>query len=78
MSIGYIFRVRIASFFAGAATALGLGLYVLQGDYQATHHILSQQTKELFSSLDGRISELEKLKQNATSSEEQQSSEQVG
>jgi len=78
MGIGYVFRVRAASFFAGAATASALGLYVLHGDYQTSHQILSQQAKELFNTLDGRISELEKLKQNATSSSHQQPSEQVG
>eukprot|EP01018_Ginkgo_biloba_P019678 Gb_31488 [translate_table: standard] len=76
MGVGYVFRVRLASFFAGAACASAFGLYVLHGDYQASHHILSQQAKELYSSLDGRISELEKLKQNVASSDQQHPTEQ--
>ncbi|KAL5567679.1 hypothetical protein UlMin_024258 [Ulmus minor] len=62
--MGYVLRVRAASFFAGAATASFLGLYILHNDYKVAHESISQQMKGLHESLDRRISSLEKLKQN--------------
>ena len=41
--MGYVFRVRLASFFAGAATASFLGFYVLYKDYKIAHDSISQQ-----------------------------------
>ncbi|XP_052186956.1 uncharacterized protein LOC127797835 [Diospyros lotus] len=61
--MGYVLRVRLASFFAGAATASFLGLYFLHEDYKVAHRSFSQQIKGLHESLDGRISALEKLKE---------------
>ncbi|KAJ4835900.1 hypothetical protein Tsubulata_006160 [Turnera subulata] len=60
--MGYVLRVRLASFFAGAAAASFGGLYVLYNDYKLFHESVSQQMKSLQESLDGRISALEKLK----------------
>ncbi|XXG68078.1 hypothetical protein AAC387_Pa06g1254 [Persea americana] len=60
--MGYVLKVRLASFFAGAATASALGLYFLQKDYKIAHGAISQQVERVYDSLDGRISELEKLK----------------
>ncbi|XP_077243092.1 ABC transporter A family protein [Tasmannia lanceolata] len=60
--MGYMLRVRLPSFFAGAATASALGLYVLHRDYKVAHQSISQQVKDLYDSLDGRITALEKLK----------------
>ncbi|XP_048325355.1 uncharacterized protein LOC107414967 [Ziziphus jujuba] len=62
--MGYVLRVRAASFFAGAATASFLGLYILHHDYKVAHEAISQQMKGLHESLDKRISALERLKQN--------------
>lgn len=41
--MGYVLRVRFASFFAGAAAASAVGLYVLHNDYKAAHQAISQQ-----------------------------------
>ncbi|KAK3232461.1 hypothetical protein Dsin_004342 [Dipteronia sinensis] len=65
--MGYVLRVRLASFFAGAATASFLGLYVLYKDYKVAHETISQQAKDLHESLDRRISTLESLKQTEAS-----------
>ncbi|KAJ8760777.1 hypothetical protein K2173_021815 [Erythroxylum novogranatense] len=65
--MGYVLRVRLASFFAGAATASSIGLYVLYNDYKLAHESISQQVKGLHESLDRRISYLEKLKQTEVS-----------
>ncbi|CAN6569686.1 hypothetical protein ACFX13_002256 [Malus domestica] len=60
--MGYVLRVRMASFFGGAAVASFLGLYILHNDYKVAHHSISQQVKGLHESLDRRISALESLK----------------
>ncbi|OAY59567.1 uncharacterized protein LOC110620620 [Manihot esculenta] len=65
--MGYVLRVRMASFFAGAATASLLGFYVLYKDYKVAHESISQQVKGLHDSLDTRISALETLKQTEAS-----------
>ncbi|KAJ9130950.1 hypothetical protein P3X46_017366 [Hevea brasiliensis] len=65
--MGYVLRVRLASFFAGAATASLLGFYVLYKDYKVAHESISQQVKGLHESLDTRISALETLKQTEAS-----------
>lgn len=41
--MGYVLRVRLASFFTGAALASAAGLYFLQKDYKIAHHAISQQ-----------------------------------
>ncbi|KAM7494405.1 hypothetical protein LguiB_029014 [Lonicera macranthoides] len=41
--MGYVLRVRFASFFAGAAVASTAGLYILHQDYKAAHQSLSQK-----------------------------------
>lgn len=41
--MGYVLRVRLASFFTGAALASAAGLYYLQKDYQIAHHAIAQQ-----------------------------------
>ncbi|KAL6320423.1 hypothetical protein AAG906_007120 [Vitis piasezkii] len=61
--MGYVLRVRLASFFAGAATASFLGLYILHKDYKVAHESISRQMKGLNDSLDARISALEKFKE---------------
>ncbi|KAJ4726739.1 ABC transporter A family protein [Melia azedarach] len=61
--MGYVLRVRLASFFAGAATASALGLYILYKDYKVAHESISHQVKGLHQSFDRRISALESLKQ---------------
>ncbi|KAM5557777.1 hypothetical protein ABKV19_024897 [Rosa sericea] len=61
--MGYVLRVRLASFFAGAAVASFTGLYILHNDYKVAHEAISRQVKGLHESLDRRISALESLKQ---------------
>ncbi|KAL6979392.1 hypothetical protein U1Q18_021057 [Sarracenia purpurea var. burkii] len=61
--MGYVLRVRFASFFAGAAAASAVGLFALRDDYKNAHRSISQQMNGLHESLDGRISELEKLQE---------------
>ncbi|CAL0327511.1 unnamed protein product [Lupinus luteus] len=65
--MGYVLRVRLASFFAGAATASFGALYILHQDYKVAHKSFNQQIKDHHESLDSRISSLEKLKQTETS-----------
>ncbi|CAL1366485.1 unnamed protein product [Linum trigynum] len=65
--MGYVLRVRLASFFAGAATASFVGLYSLYKDYKVAHESISQQVTGLYGTLDARISALENLKQNEVS-----------
>ncbi|KAG5539397.1 hypothetical protein RHGRI_019816 [Rhododendron griersonianum] len=43
--MGYVLRVRFASFFAGAAVASAMGLYLLRDDYKAAHRSISQQVQ---------------------------------
>ncbi|KAK7353418.1 hypothetical protein VNO80_18865 [Phaseolus coccineus] len=64
--MGYVMRVRLASFFTGAATASFAGLYILHRDYKVAHQSFSQQMNDLHKSLESRISALEKLKQTET------------
>ncbi|KAL7183306.1 hypothetical protein ACSBR1_041898 [Camellia fascicularis] len=61
--MGYVVRVRFASFFAGAALTSAIGLYVLRDDYKSAHQSISLRMGGLYESLDGRISRLEKLKE---------------
>ncbi|KAK9093806.1 hypothetical protein Scep_025275 [Stephania cephalantha] len=61
--MGYVLRVRLSSFFAGAATASAVGLYYLHKDYKVAHEALSHQVKNLYESLDTRVSALENLKE---------------
>ncbi|XP_074281600.1 uncharacterized protein LOC141606391 [Silene latifolia] len=61
--MGYVLRVRLASFFAGTAVASAAGLYVLYHDYKLAHLSLSDQMKRLHDSLDKRVSALEKVKE---------------
>ncbi|KAL4280776.1 hypothetical protein GQ457_03G014890 [Hibiscus cannabinus] len=63
----YVLRVRLASFFTGAATASFLGFYILHKDYKVAHESISQQLKSLHEPLDRRISALESLKRAETS-----------
>ncbi|MBA0718869.1 hypothetical protein Golax_006591 [Gossypium laxum] len=65
--MGYVLRVRLASFFTGAATASFLGLYILYKDYKVAHESIAQQVKNLHGPLDRRISALESLKHAETS-----------
>ncbi|GAB2221859.1 hypothetical protein AKJ16_DCAP22269 [Drosera capensis] len=67
--MGYILRVRLASFFAGAATASFAGLYFLYKDYKLAHESISAQVKRLHDTLDQRISSLEQLKVQLKESE---------
>ncbi|RWR80822.1 putative transmembrane protein [Cinnamomum micranthum f. kanehirae] len=60
--MGYVLRVRLASFFAGAAAASAVGLYLLHKDYKIAHEAITQQVKGLYESLDERITALEKTK----------------
>ncbi|MBA0553958.1 hypothetical protein Golob_013094 [Gossypium lobatum] len=41
--MGYVLRVRLASFFTGAATASFLGLYILYKDYKVAHESIAQR-----------------------------------
>ncbi|KAL9251386.1 hypothetical protein AKJ16_DCAP17868 [Drosera capensis] len=67
--MGYILRVRLASFCAGAATASFAGLYFLHKEYKLAHESISAQVKRLHDTLDQRISSLEHLKDQLKESE---------
>ncbi|CAA3017738.1 hypothetical protein CDL12_18007 [Olea europaea subsp. europaea] len=61
--MGYLLRVRFASFFTSAALASAAGLYFLHKDYKIAYHAIFQQMNDLYDTLDGRVSALEKLKE---------------
>ncbi|RYQ84452.1 hypothetical protein Ahy_B10g103801 isoform H [Arachis hypogaea] len=65
--MGYVLRVRMASFFSGAAIASFAGFYILHRDYKIAHESFANQMKNLHESLDSRISALEKLRQTENS-----------
>ncbi|GAA0171240.1 hypothetical protein Leryth_012197 [Lithospermum erythrorhizon] len=67
--MGFLLRVRLASFFTGAAASSSLGLYILYNDYKTAHHAVSNQMNSIYGSLDSRISALEKLKADQSSKE---------
>lgn len=46
--MGYVLRVRFASFFAGAAVASAGGFYFLHKDYKIAHQSISQQVFSFF------------------------------
>ncbi|CAO2821358.1 unnamed protein product [Amaranthus hypochondriacus] len=73
--MGYVLRVRLASFFAGAAVASTAGLYILYKDYKLAHHSISDQMKRLHDSLDRRVSTLEKLKETEVPQEQVEATE---
>ncbi|XP_072994086.1 uncharacterized protein [Typha latifolia] len=67
--MGFMFRVRLASFFAGAAAASVAGFYLLYKDYMVAQEAISRQVKglnvtldERYEALNGRITALENLK----------------
>ncbi|KAG6466493.1 hypothetical protein ZIOFF_075698 [Zingiber officinale] len=74
--MGFLFRVRMASFFAGAATASFAGFYLLYKDYmlaqdairrQISLHVcmvnaVYQTVDERYESLNKRITDLENQK----------------
>ncbi|XP_020243837.1 uncharacterized protein LOC109822083 [Asparagus officinalis] len=60
--MGFMFRVRLSAFFAGAAAAsvggfLG-GFYYLYKDYMIAQQAISQQVKDSYDSLEGRYEAL--------------------
>ncbi|KAL0372902.1 UNVERIFIED_CONTAM: hypothetical protein Scaly_0971800 [Sesamum calycinum] len=59
--MGYVLRVRFASFFTGAAVASAAGLYVLQKDYKIAHQGISEQLKML--RLGSQVRELDLVKE---------------
>ncbi|XP_031498617.1 uncharacterized protein LOC116263143 [Nymphaea colorata] len=68
--MGYVLRVRLAAFFAGAATASAAGFYVLHRDYKVAHESISEKVQSLYESLDERISSLERLKEVKSQAEQ--------
>ncbi|WOL18133.1 hypothetical protein Cni_G26926 [Canna indica] len=52
--MGFLFRVRMASFFAGAATASIAGFYILYKDYMLAHDAIGQQVNNIYQTLDER------------------------
>ncbi|XP_010905469.1 uncharacterized protein [Elaeis guineensis] len=71
--MGFMFRVRLSSFFAGAATASIGGFYLLYKDYMVAHEAISRQVRGIYETLDeryealnGRITTLENLKEVET------------
>ncbi|MED6185460.1 hypothetical protein PIB30_057260 [Stylosanthes scabra] len=65
--MGYVLRVRLASFFTGAAIASFAGLYILHRDYKIAHQSFANQIKNVHETLDSRIFALEKLRQTENS-----------
>ncbi|XP_008784868.1 uncharacterized protein LOC103703700 [Phoenix dactylifera] len=71
--MGFMFRVRLSSFFAGAATASVVGFYLLYKDYMVAHEAISGQVSGIYETLDERyealnrrITALENLKEVET------------
>ncbi|OIV96940.1 hypothetical protein TanjilG_00522 [Lupinus angustifolius] len=44
--MGYVLRVKLASFFTGAATASFAALYILHRDYKFAHQSFNQQRQK--------------------------------
>ncbi|KAH9602199.1 hypothetical protein KSS87_005595 [Heliosperma pusillum] len=61
--MGYVMKLKLASFIAGTAVASVAGVYIIYKDYNISHLSLSDQMKLLHDSLDERVSSLEKLQQ---------------
>ncbi|CAL9063447.1 unnamed protein product [Musa banksii] len=76
--MGFLFRVRLASFFAGAAAASLAGFCLLYKDYMLAHDAIAQQMvsfdincvyedfDERFESLNKRVTALENQKKSET------------
>ncbi|KAG1359134.1 hypothetical protein COCNU_08G005800 [Cocos nucifera] len=71
--MGFMFRVRLSSFLAGAATSSVLGFYLLYKDYMFAHEAISQKVRgicetldERYEALNGRITALEGLREVET------------
>ncbi|GJN15062.1 hypothetical protein PR202_gb01950 [Eleusine coracana subsp. coracana] len=58
--MAFMLRVRLASFFAGAASAAAAGGYFLYKDYKLAHDSMALQVKGLHDSTDARYKALEK------------------
>ncbi|XP_042393452.1 uncharacterized protein LOC121984544 [Zingiber officinale] len=56
--MGFLFRVRIASFFAGAATASIAGFYLLYKDYMFAHDAIRLQVNNIYQTVDERYEAL--------------------
>ncbi|KAM3299503.1 hypothetical protein ACQJBY_040810 [Aegilops geniculata] len=57
--MGFMLRVRLASFFAGAAAAAAGGGYFLYKDYKLAHDSTALQVKGLHDHLDARYKALD-------------------
>ncbi|KAL6851722.1 hypothetical protein ACP4OV_020286 [Aristida adscensionis] len=57
--MGFMLRVRLASFFAGAAATAAAGGYFLYKDYKLAHDSMALQVKGLRESTDARYKALE-------------------
>ncbi|WVZ19121.1 hypothetical protein V8G54_006443 [Vigna mungo] len=55
--MGYVMRVRLASFFAGAATASFAGLYILHRDYKVAYQSFSHQMHVTIERLEETLAE---------------------
>ena len=58
--MGFMLRVRLASFFAGAAAASAAGGYFLYKDYKLAHDSTALQVKGLHDHVDARYKALDK------------------
>ncbi|KAG2701353.1 hypothetical protein I3843_06G037100 [Carya illinoinensis] len=65
--MGYVLRLRLASFFMGAGAASFLGLYIIHRDYRVAQKAIAEQIEGISNSLDRRILALEKFKENEIS-----------
>uniref|UniRef100_A0ACD5T821 Uncharacterized protein n=1 Tax=Avena sativa TaxID=4498 RepID=A0ACD5T821_AVESA len=58
--MGFMLRVRLASFFAGAAAAAAGGGYFLYKDYKLAHDSTALKVKSLHDHVDARYKALDK------------------
>ncbi|KAI5019807.1 hypothetical protein ZWY2020_044695 [Hordeum vulgare] len=58
--MGFMLRVRLASFFAGAAAAAAAGGYFLYKDYKLAHDSTALQVKGLHDRVDARYKAIDK------------------
>ncbi|XP_042451683.1 uncharacterized protein LOC122036434 [Zingiber officinale] len=58
--MGFLFRVRMASFFAGAATASFAGFYLLYKDYMLAQDAIRRQVNAVYQTVDERYESLNK------------------
>ncbi|KQK05199.1 uncharacterized protein LOC100833880 [Brachypodium distachyon] len=76
--MGFMLRVRLASFFAGAAAAAAGGGYFLYKDYKLAHDSTALQVKGLHDHVDARYKAFDKRLMALEGQKSTESSQDIG